>query len=194
VRVLAYGPEGLDERRLSNLGLIGELLAEWPVTWVNVEGVDNPNTVKKIGEIFGLHPLALQDAVNVPQRPKVDYFEGTLFVVARTAAIEGGLSFGQVGLFLGRNFVVTFLDRPAPCLDAVREQIRLSKGVIRSSGPDYLAYALLDAVVDAYFPVLEQYGERLDALEEEVVSRPDRGTVSEVHAAKRDLLALRRAV
>ena len=147
-----------------------------------------------VGEAFGLHRLALEDVLNVHQRPKIESYADHLFVVARMAEWCGHLETEQLGLFIGEDFVVTFQERPGDDFGPVRERLRGARGLLRKSGPDYLAYALLDAIVDRYFPVLEGYGERIEELEDEVLETPHPEDLRAVHAIRRDLLTLRRAV
>jgi magnesium transporter len=158
-----------------------------------VVGVGDAETVRRIGEIFALHRLALEDCINVHQRPKVEEYEDHRFIVSRMAMIREGPDTEQISLFLGRNFVITFQEQPGDCFGPVRERLRAARGRIRAAGADYLAYALLDAIVDSYFPVLESYGERIEDLEDDVLLRPDNRTVAQIFELKRDLLALRRA-
>jgi len=193
VRVLAYGPETIREEEVQDLQSLEGLLGESPVTWVNVDGLGDAAKITRIGEIFHLHPLALEDVMNVRQRPKVELYGQQVFIIVRMAALGEQLETEQVSLFLGSNFVLTFQERRGDCLEPVRDRIRKGLGRIRKAGPDYLAYALVDAVVDAFFPLLEQYGERLELLEEQVIARPDNQTIAQVHGVKRDLLVLRRA-
>ena len=160
------------------------LLGKAPVTWVNVEGLGDANTIRTIGELFQLHPLALEDVVNTHQRPKAEPYPGNLFIVARMPELKDRLETEQVSLFLGKNFVVTFLEDPGDVFDCVRQYLRHGQGKIRQCGPGQLAYALLDALVDSYFPIVEEYGERLDALEDEVVSRPSRATIARAASGK----------
>jgi magnesium transporter len=132
--------------------------------------------------------------VNVHQRAKVEEYGDELFIVARMADLGCGAATEQLSMFVGKNYVLTFQEEPGDCWDPVRERIRKGVGRIRGAGPDYLAYALLDASIDAYYPVLEAFGERLDALEDAVLLRPDRGTIDSIHAMKSELLLLRRAI
>jgi len=194
IRVMAYSPENLEEREIRDLESIPELLEKWPVTWINVDGLGHEPTIRRLGEIFDLHRLAIADVVNVYQRAKVEDYPGCLFIVTRMVLDEGELHSEQISMFLGKNYVLTFQERPGDCLDPVRERIRKGAGRIRQAGPDYLAYAILDAVVDHYFPVLEEYGERLEDLEDTVITRPTSGIVSRVHKIRRELLSIRRAV
>ena len=194
VRVIAYGPESLFENAVEDLHCIPGLLEKCPVTWVNVDGLGDAATIEKIGRIFCLHRLSLEDVVNVHQRAKGEQYPSYYFIVVRMAHAGERLETEQLSLFLGRNFVLTFQERDGDCFHPVRQRIRKGGNKLRNSGPDYLAYAVLDAFIDNYFPLLEQLGERLEALEDEVISRADRQTIAEVHKTKRDLLTLRRAL
>ena len=194
VRVISYGPDHLEEKEVEDLDSLAKLVGQSPVTWVDVQGLGDADTITRLGEIFQLHPLALEDVVNTHQRPKVEDYGQYLFIVIRMMAVGERLDTEQVSLFLGPNFVLTFQERPGDCLDPVRTRLRQLKGRIRNAGADYLAYALLDAVVDAYFPALEQYGEWLDSLDEEISAKPAPGVVVRVHQMRNDLLMLRRAI
>ena len=194
VHVIAYGPEQFEEQRFADCGQVGNLAFKAPITWVNVEGLGDAHTIRTIGELFKLHPLAMEDVVNTHQRPKAESYHGFLFIVARMARLNERLHTEQVSLFLGPNFVVTFLEDPGDAFESVRQHLRNAPGRIRTAGTGYLAYALLDAVVDGYFPVVEEYGERLDTLEDEVITRPSRDTIAWAHQVKRDLRTIRRAV
>jgi magnesium transporter len=195
IRVMAYGPDRIHEETVTEPEKVADFLAQWPVTWVDVTGLGNGGVIQRLGDLFNIHPLALADVVHVHQRPKVEEYDEQLFIVSRMITLkEGHLDSEQFSLFLGKNFVVTFQERPGDCLDPVRERIRKGTGRIRGCGPDYLAYALLDAIVDHYFPVLEAYGEQLEALEDRVILRPGSELISQVHEIKRQLLAIRRAI
>lgn len=192
IRVIAYGPEGFAEDEIQ-VDEIPRYLGAWPVVWINVDGLGSETILRSIGERFGLHRLALEDVVNLGQRAKVEAYDEDLFVVARSPG-GGALPSEQVTMFLGNGFVLSFQERPGDSFDGVRERIRHGKGKIRKNGADYLIYALFDAIVDSYFPILEEISESLVALEEEVLTSPDRETVARVHEVKRRLLDLRRAI
>lgn len=194
VRVLAYGPHEMTEFAVDDLATVRSMRHHWPVLWVNVDGLGGAETIRELGEIFGLHRLALEDVVNVPQRDKVEEYGDHLFVVARMAMLAPQPITEQISLFLGRDFLLTFQERSGDPLDPVRERIRGAHGRIRGAGPDYLAYAVLDAIVDHYFPVLEAYGERLDTLEDEILEGASRAAMHRLHGVKRELMGLRRAV
>ena len=192
IRVFAYGPEKSVEQDGAELSSLRGLLGAWPVVWVNVDGLGDADVLARLGEIFQLHPLALEDVVQVTQRPKVDQYGPHLFLVTRMVTLGEHVETEQLSMFLGAGFVVTFQQRVGDCLDGVRERIRKGTGRMRTNGADYLAYAILDAVIDNCFPVLEALGERLEDLEDNVIAQPRPQRVGEIHAVKRDLLAMRR--
>jgi magnesium transporter len=194
--VFAYSASELVERPVADLEDLRELCTRFPVVWLNVDGLGDAETIRKIGAVFGLHRLELEDVLNVHQRPKVDVYAEHQFIVARMVNWDGklDLELEQLSLFLGRRFVVTFQERAGDGFGPVRERLRNATGSLRSAGPDYLAYALLDASVDQYFPPLEALGERLERLEDEFTLRPRPEELRELHRVKRDLLQLRRAV
>ncbi|XGW00435.1 MAG: magnesium/cobalt transporter CorA [Leptolyngbya sp. BL-A-14] len=168
------------------------------VSWVDVKGLGSEDILRRLGQVFSLHPLVLEDIVNVPQRPKIEEYDEQLLIIARMVTIKSsgnGFISEQVSLVLGRHYLLTVQEEPEyDCFGPIRERIRTSKGTIRKQGSDYLAYALLDAIIDGFFPVLEEYGEKIEELEDEVVSNPSRQTLEKIHAVKRELLGLRRAI
>jgi magnesium transporter len=194
IDVIAYNADRLMELRISDTNEIAPFVKEWPVTWINVTGLGDAAVIARIGEIFGLHRLALEDVINVHQRAKVEQFKDHCFIVVREISAEERFTSDQLSIFLGRNFVITFQETPVDPFDPVRERIRKSTGRIRTAGPDHLVYALIDATIDHYFPLLESYGEKLEALEEDVIAQPDRRCVTRIHDLRHGLLVLRRAV
>jgi len=195
IRVLAYGPDDVLEEKVSDPPRVQEFFDKRPVLWVDIEGLGDAATIHILGDMFNVHRLAREDIVTLHQRPKVEQYGEQLFIVARAVYLGEHLDTEQISLFVGRNFVLTFQEgRPGDCLEAIRERIRKRGGRIRDVGHDYLTYALLDAIVDSYFPVLEEYGERLEALEDEILLHPHADTVARIHGIKRDLLTLRRAM
>ncbi len=192
VRVLAYGPEGLEEKAVTSPAELQAFRDGWPIVWVNVDGLGSEAAIRELGEAFGLHKLVLEDIVHTGQRAKVEAYEDYLYVVLHQPVADT-LETEQVSLVLTRNAVLTFQERPGDAFEPVRERLRQGKGMIRQRGADYLAYALVDAVIDSFFPVLERVGDQLELLEEEVLERPDKDTVTKIHDARRDLLGLRKA-
>ena len=192
MQLLAYNAADCVEAPIDDVAAIRDHLGKWPVVWVNVDGLGDVEVIQQLGDLFGLHQLALEDVLSLNQRPKVEEYEDCLFLVARM--IEPGLPVRteQISIFLGEGFVLTFQEHPGDCLDIVRKRLREGKGRIRTMGADYLAYCLLDAVVDAYFPHLDELSDVIETMETEVVEDPTAGTVSRIHQLKRDLLTVRR--
>jgi magnesium transporter len=197
IRVIAYSPGQAVDVRISDPREITQYLHKHAVTWVNVDGLGDPAVIKAIGEIFDIHRLALEDVAHVRQRPKLDEFPQHLFIVARMIerhTPESQLATDQLSMFLGKDYVLTFQERPGDCFDDIRQRIQGGHGGLRTSGPDALAYAILDAVVDDYYPILEADGDVLEELEDELLADPAPQRAIAVHEVKRDLLVLRRAV
>ncbi|HSG81913.1 MAG TPA: magnesium/cobalt transporter CorA [Gemmatimonadota bacterium] len=194
VTVMAYDGEVLEERTTADLDDLLEFKDRRRVLWVNVDGLGDAATVERIGKIFGLHDLALEDVLNQHQRPKLEDYSSFLFFVARMPQfVEDSLHSEQLSLFLGQNFVVTFQEREGDCFDPVRRRIRESQRA-RHAEADYLAYALLDAVVDSYFPVMEKLADKLEVLERAILADPAASLVSQIHQARHELLVLRRGI
>ncbi len=168
------------------------LLAEGKTLWVNVDGFGDANVLSELGRLFDLHSLGLEDVVNLGQRARVETFGDSVQVVARMPE-SGGVT-EQLTLFLTPRGVVTFQERAGDCFEPVRERIRRGGSRIRASGADYLAYALLDATVDAYFPVLDVWNARLETLEEAVFAGAVTETLAQLHEARHELRELRRAI
>ena len=196
IHVIAYGAGGVIERDVANPDEAHQLVSRQPVTWINVEGLGDARTIERFGELFGLHRLALEDTVNVHQRAKVDDYGEIVFVVLRMVQCTADrCSTEQISMFIGPNWMITFQEgHPGDSFDRVRGRLREGGGRIRTLGVDYLAYALIDAVIDNYYPVLEVYAERLDELEDRVLESTDRRAINDLHEVKADLLILRRAI
>jgi magnesium transporter len=168
------------------------------VSWVDVLGLGSEEVLKRLGKVFKLHPLVLEDIVNVPQRPKVEDYENQLVIITHMVLLKensGGFWNEQVSFVLGRHYLLTVQEEPSrDCFQPVRERIRFSKGTIRKQNADYLVYTLIDSIIDGFFPVLEAYGEQIEELEDEVVVNPTRRTIKKIYQIRRELLALRRAI
>ncbi|MBD2251730.1 magnesium/cobalt transporter CorA [Nostoc parmelioides] len=168
------------------------------VTWVDVQGLGNQEILERLGQVFELPPLVLEDVVNVSERPKTEDYDDQLLFIARMVVPkerESGFYSEQVSLVLGKHYLLSIQEEPEhDCFEGVRMRIEKAKGTIRRQGADYLAYALLDAIIDGFFPVLERYGEELEDLEEEVIVSPTRQTLQKIYHVRRELLQLRRAI
>jgi len=168
------------------------------VSWVDVQGVGNQDILQRLGKVFELHPLVLEDVVNMAERPKIEDYEDQLLIIARMVVPKEnscGFYSEQVSFVLGKHYLLTVQEEPEhDCFESVRIRIDKGKGIIRKAGADYLAYALLDAVIDGFFPVLELYGERIEELEEEVILKPTPQTLQQIYQIRRELLQLRRSI
>ncbi len=194
LRVLAYGPDEILDEKISTPDEAHRLLGTHPVLWLNVDGLGSAETVQAIGELFGLHPLTLEDVLHTRQRPKLEDYDDHLFIILLMAAYHDRLVTEQVSLFLGDSFVITFQERPGDCFETIRRRLHEKRGQIRYKAADYLAYSLIDAVIDGYFPVLESYGDLLDGIEQDIGERPTAAALADVQATKRELRRLRRAI
>jgi magnesium transporter len=195
IRVIKYKPDHLEEHDVAVVAELKDLLEESTVCWIDVQGLGDENVLREFADLFAIHSLALEDVVNVPQRPKIERFEKHTLCITRMALLrDEGIEPEQVSLFVGPNYVLTFQERSGDVFDPIRNRIRQGGPMLRSSGPSYLAYALLDAVIDGYYPILETLGEKLEALEDEIVANPQPAVLHEIHQTKRDLLAVRRAI
>ncbi|NCS12594.1 MAG: magnesium/cobalt transporter CorA [Microcystis aeruginosa G13-09] len=168
------------------------------VSWMDIQGLGSETVLKQVGEIFNLHPLLLEDVVNVPQRPKLEDYNNQLLVISQMVRLkedESGFDTEQVSFVLGKRYLLSFQEEELQdCFEIVRDRIRTSQGRVRKSGADYLTYLLLDTIIDGYFPVVEHYEDRIEALEDAIISNPDRDTMQEIYDVRRELLALRRLI
>ncbi len=191
---IGYGASGVFEKKAPTVEEIAALRRGSAVVWVDVTGVGDVAVLRALGEEFGLHRLALEDVVNVHQRAKVEDYGDHAFVVLRMVDTTHTTETEQFSIFVGENFVLTFQERPGDCFAMVRHRLHDAAGQLQRRGSDYLAYALLDAVVDAYFPELEALDGRLEAIELEILDGKSTNAVPDLHAVRRCLLELRRAV
>lgn len=194
INAIVYGDDHLDEYPDCTLDQVIELRPHAPRLWLDISGLADLGAIERIGSMFGLHPLALEDVVHVRQRAKLEEFDDHLFVVARVVDAPDTQRLEQISMFIGRDFLITFQEHAGDFFGAVRERLRLGRGRVRTGGPDYLAYALLDAAIDGFYPVLEAIGEHLEALEDAVIHQPEPGQIDTLHRVKRELLDLRRAL
>lgn len=196
--LIDYNQNELIHKQLSTPEECAAYLDKESVSWVDVQGLGSAEILQRLRNVFDLHPLVLEDMVNVPERPKIEDYEEQLLIIARMIVLKEntwGFHSEQVSFVLAKNYLLTVQEEPEyDCLNGVRTRITHNKGIIRKSGTDYLVYTLLDAIIDGFFPVLERYGERLEELEEEVMVNPNRQTLQKIYQIRRELLQLRRAI
>lgn len=196
IQVVEYDVEGAVESTPASLDELVRLRDGKKTAWIDVQGLGDEAMLRRLGEIFSIHPLALEDLVNAPQRPKVEEYEGQLLFIARMVRFdaEHRIDLEQVGLVIGPGYVLSFQEHQSDALEPVARRIRDGKGKIRGGGADYLAYALIDTIVDGYYPVVEAFGDKLEELEVRVLERPDPRTLGEINRAKSELVILRRGL
>lgn len=194
ITVIDYDRSHLDERTCTRPEDLRALILRPTITWVNVDGIHDAGIIEVVGDVAGIHPLTLEDIENIGQRPKIEDYGDYLYVAVRAfSAGQDGFQSEQVSLILGRNYVISFLERPDDLFLRIRERLRTGSGRLRAAGADYLFYSLLDAIVDGYFAVIEDFGDRIEEVEEVVVAEPDRDTLQSIYALKRSLVLLRRS-
>lgn len=196
ITMLRYAGEALEEHGITSVVDLARGRRPGHVTWINVNGLHDAQAIEAIGTQFGLHPLTIEDILNTNQRPKIEEYDRLLYLVLKVVTPNqspGEIETEQLSLVLGEDFVLSFQERETGVLETVRTRLRNGRGKIRQRGPDYLAYALMDAVIDQYFVTLEQLGEFIEELEDTVTTAPERGHIAEIHRLKRNMLTLRRA-
>jgi magnesium transporter len=192
-----YDEQNFAEKQVSNIEDCFPFKTTPTVTWINIDGLHDIQIIEKLGREFELHPLLLEDILSTRQRPKAEDFEKYFFIVLKMLHYndeQQSVESEQVSIVLGNNFVVSFQETVGDVFDQIRDRIRNTKGRIRKMGPDYLAYSLIDAIVDGYFTILEKLGEKIELLEEQLVVEPTERTLHQIHRLKRELIVLRKSV
>jgi magnesium transporter len=190
-----FSADDFQELDILDIATIKPLVEKWPICWLNIDGLGDAKIVGDIGDIFDFHHLALEDVLHPVQRAKVELYPDYVFAVIRMLIDQHSPETEQLSIFLGKNYVITFQEQPGgDILDPLRERIRKKRGIIREMGADYLMYAIIDTVTDAYFPVLEDYGEKLDEIEDKIFEKGQKELAKKVHGLKRDIVTIRRAV
>lgn len=196
IHLISFAPNHLHEADITDVEELREAFDEKNITWVDIQGFGDYSLLHQVGEIFQLHPLLLEDVVNVPHRPKAEAYQDQLLVIVRMVSTDEVQQFHteQFSVVLGKGYVLTFQERPGDVLDPVRKRIREGVGRLYKHGADYLAYAIIDTIVDAYYPVLEVIGEHLEALEDEVIRQPTPELLATLNRLKNRLVNLRRGI
>ncbi|MDZ4262186.1 MAG: magnesium/cobalt transporter CorA [Pseudomonadota bacterium] len=193
--LIDYNDHDFTEEQLDNAAACKQYLAQESTTWIHVQGLPQPEQLREMGALFGLHELALEDVLHDGQRPKIDEYEQQLFI---TLAVPLGsaeqIEITQLSLFIGDNYLISFYAGPDGLFDLIRKRLRNHGGRIRSLKADYLLYTLLDLVVDMGFPLLEEFGNLIETLEDNLLESPSRSTLGQIHVVRRELLQLRRMI
>ncbi len=197
ISVIEYDENSFNERSYTRISECFTFRNKPTVTWIDVNLVNRVDLIEKIGDCYGFHPLMLEDILNTDQRPKFEDFGEYIYVVVRFISCNGGnngIVSEQVSVVLGPNYVISFQESDLEVFNPLRERLEFGKGRLRKSGADYLAYALLDAIVDNYFAVLEKLGERIEDLEEKLIATPKPAVLKSMHSLKRDMIFLRKSI
>ena len=194
ITLIDYDEQNFQEKQVSSIEECFEFKETPTITWINIDGIHEVDVVEKLGKHFDLHPLSLEDILDTNQRPKFEDFEKYLFIVLKMLSYGDEIEEEQVSLVLGENFVISFQERVGDVFEPIRDRIRNSKGRIRKSGADYLCYSLMDAVVDNYFSILERIGDKIESMEEKLISAPTQKTLQQIHKLKREMIILRKSI
>jgi len=197
VTLFNFDDKNLEEKELKDIEESFTYKDSPKVTWINFDGVHNLDQIEKLGRYFNLHPLTMEDIVNTEQRPKMEDFEQYLYFLLKMLKYDDHgreIESEQISLILGENYVLSFQEKEGDLFDEIRERIRNSKGRIRSLGADYLTYALMDAIVDNYFIMLEKIGDEVETMEGDMVSNPDPEILRRIYFHKREIIFLRKSI
>jgi magnesium transporter len=196
LRAICYDDERMEELTPQNLEEVERLRRSGGKLWLDVQGLGDERLLRGLGELFSIHPLALEDVVHAPVRPKSEVYEHNLLVIGRMlrSTEDDAVDTEQIGIVIGQDYVLTFQEAYGDVLDPVRKRLQLSGSAMRRLGPDYVAYAIQDTIIDAYFPVIERLGDWTEALEERVLSEGSHATLRDLTVIKGTLLRLRHAV
>lgn len=198
IQAMQYDKDHIYESTVTDIGTILPLADNNLVTWINIDGLYDPAIVKTVGDCFNVHPLILEDIVHVEQRPKMEEFDSHIYIVMKMFTFNESkkhIESEQISFLLCKTCLITFQESIAgDCFDLIRSHLRAGKGRIRKAGADYLAYSLMDAIIDNYFVVLEKLGEIADQFEDAMIDAPNSVKLATVHRLKQDMLFMRKSV
>ena len=199
ISVFDYEADNYEEKTLTEdeVNKLSEFKVKKSVSWLNICGIHNTELIGKIGKIFNIHPLVLEDILNVSHNTKIDEFDDYIFIITKMINYdenENLLNIEQVSFVLGKNYLITFQEKEGDVFDLIRDKIRNNNGRIRKSGADYLAYRLIDTIVDNYFLVLDKIDERIENIEDELLDIPEQSTLQDIHSIRKEVIRLKRNV
>ncbi len=197
ITLIEYTPDSLERTEVGNIRDVFPVKESPAVSWININGLHDMDLIRETGRGFDLHPLTMEDILNTGQRPKLEEYDNYLFISCKMMKYDEEkriVSSEQLALVLGENFLLTFQERPGDVFDPVRERIRKKKGRIRTSTVDYLAYSLLDTIVDNYIYIIERLGEQIEDNEEQILEGPGRDSLEKINNYKRELIYLRKSI
>jgi magnesium transporter len=196
ISLFNYNTSCFEEKSISDVNELIQYKENSDVTWINITGLHDTELLEKVGSIFEIHPLVLEDVLNVYHSPKIEDYEQFLFLVIKMIGINnqtGKMSIEQISIITGKNFIITFQEQEGDVFDTIRDRIRTAKGRVRKYREDYLAYRLLDSIIDNYFVVLENVDERIEEIEDQIIKQPDDSSLEKIHNLRKELIKLRRA-
>lgn len=197
IRIIDYDETNIEEKKVTSVEECFQFKVRPTITWINIDGLHEVDPIEKIGKHFDIHPLILEDIANTGQRPKLDTSEKSLFLALKMLTINkdsNKIQSEQFSFVVGKNFVISFQERIGDVFEPVRERIRKTIPRTRFMNSDYLAYTLIDAIVDGYFSVLETISERIEAIETKLIKDPGQESLESIHELKRELIYMRKAV
>ena len=196
ISIIDYTSKDLKEIQCKKIEECFKYKSKRSVTWINIDGISNTETISKIGKNFDLHPLVLEDILNTDQRPKIEDYGDYIFIVLKMLCHDENnkLSIEQISFILTRNMVISFQETKGDVFNAIRERIRKNKGRIRKMGADYLIYSLIDSIVDNYFSILEKVSEKIEIIEDKLIENPEPELVQDIHKLKREMIFVRKSV
>jgi magnesium transporter len=196
ISLYEYSEDVCHDREGKNLDEFLPLKYEHDVLWINVNGIHEVEVIKRFGEEFNFHSLLLEDILNTEQRPKMEDFEDYIFISLKAFSLNSKdeILMDQISIIAGDNFVISFQESDNDLFKSVKDRIKYGKGLIRKMGSDYLAYTLIDSIVDNYFIVMERIAERIETLEEDVITNPESHDLMVIKNSKRDVITMRRAI
>ena len=197
ISVIDYNAKKFEEKKVEKIEDCFSFKSKPTITWVNIDGLHEIEIIEKIGKCFDIHPLVLEDIVDTDQRPKIEDYEKHIFSVLKMLYVDDKthmINSEQVSIIFGQNFVISFQETIGDVFDNIRERIRKGKGRIRKMGADYLAYSLIDAIVDNYFSILETIGDRVESMEQDVITNPNPDILQKIYNLKREMIYLRKSV
>ncbi len=194
ISIIDYNETKFEEKVAQNAEECFPFRQKKSITWINIDGIHDSKIIHDLGEHFGFHPLLLEDIMNNEQRPKIETFEDHIFIILKMLSYDKKqVTTEQISIIIGKNFVISFQEIEGDIFDPIRKRIRENKGKLRKRGPDYLAYSLIDAIVDHYFAVLEKLEEQIEEAEESI-GRPTAETIKIMHQLKRQTILLQRSI
>ncbi len=197
VTIIHYSPDIFEEKILQNIEECAIYQDTPAITWINIDGIHQVDFIEKVGQLFQIHPLTLENILNTTQRPKIEYFPNYIYIALKMIywnESEHESTIEHISLILMKNIVLSFQEREGDVFNFVRQRIRNATGKIRHNGSDYLVYALIDAIVDQYFLILEKLSDQTESLEDILIQQPSAQNLQIIHHSKRNLILLRNAV